>query len=100
MRHVPTIYMRWFAGLIILGMGILVTGCVAQQADAVRIKRELDAKIHQLDKSKVSLQQAVIDANMSLDKANTLIARQWEEIQDALHARAEVMDQVATALQT
>ena len=75
-------------------------GCVAQQADVVRIKRELDAKIRQLDKSKTSLQQAVTDANTSLDKANTLIARQREEIQELLHARAEVMDQVATLKDT
>ncbi len=100
MRQITTLYMRWCAALIIFGMGILVTGCVAQQADVVRIKRELDAKIHQLDKSKVSLQQAVIDANVSLDKANTLIARQREEIQDLLHARADVMDQMATLKET
>ncbi len=75
-------------------------GCVAQQADVVRIKRELDAKIRQLDKSKTSLQEAVSDANTSLDKANTLIASQREEIQELLHARAEVMDQVATLKDT
>ncbi len=86
--------------MIIISMGAIVTGCVAQQADVVRIKRELDAKIRQLDKSKTSLQQAVTDANTSLDKANTLIARQREEIQELLHARAEVMDQVATLKET
>ena len=75
-------------------------GCVAQQADVVRIKRELDAKISQLDKSKTSLQQAVADANTALDKANSLIARQREEIKELLHARAEVMDQVATLKDT
>ena len=75
-------------------------GCVAQQADVVRIKRELDAKISQLDKSKTSLQQAVTDANTALDKANSLIARQREEIKELLHARAEVMDQVATLKDT
>ena len=64
------------------------------------IKRELDAKISQLDKSKTSLQQAVTDANTALEKANGLIARQREEIQELLHARAEVMDQVATLKDT
>jgi tol-pal system protein YbgF len=73
----------------------MAVGCVAQQADVVRIKRELDAKISQLDKSKTSLQQAVKTANVSLEKANTLIAQQRVEIQELLHARAEVMDQVA-----
>ena len=100
MRNVSTVLVRVCATLIILSLGAIVTGCVAQQADVVRIKRELDAKIRQLDKSKTSLQQAVTDANTSLAKANTLIARQREEIQELLHARAEVMDQVATLKDT
>ena len=78
--------------MIILSLGAVVTGCVAQQADVVRIKRELDAKIRQLDKSKTSLQQAVTDANTSLDKANTLIARQREEIQELFFCEYELDD--------
>ncbi len=100
MKHVSTVLVRCCSIMIILSLGAIVTGCVAQQADVVRIKRELDAKIRQLDKSKTSLQQAVTDANTSLDKANTLIARQREEIQELLQARAEVMDQVATLKDT
>ena len=93
--------LMWMSGVVILlCLGTVLTGCVAQQADVVRIKRELDAKISQLDKSKVSLQQAVTEANTALEKANTLIARQRTEIQDLLHARAEVMDQVATLKDT
>jgi len=95
MKHAWFILLRWSAGALILSLGTMVVGCVAQQADVVRIKRELDAKISQLDKSKVSLQQAVTDANAALEKANTLIARQRAEIQELLHSRAEVMDQVA-----
>ena len=95
MKDAWFILLRWSAGVLILSLGTLVVGCVAQQADVVRIKRELDAKISQLDKSKVSLQQAVTDANKALEKANTLIARQRAEIQELLHSRAEVMDQVA-----
>jgi tol-pal system protein YbgF len=91
---------RWCAGVIILSMGTMLVSCVAQQADVVRIKRELDAKISQLDKSKTSLQQAVTDANTALDKANRLIARQREEIKELLQARAEVMDQMATLKDT
>jgi tol-pal system protein YbgF len=78
----------------------MVMGCVAQQADVVRIKRELDAKISQLDKSKTSLQQAVNEANEALGKANVLIAQQRAEIKELLHARAEVMDQMATLKDT
>lgn len=100
MKQAWSVYGRWCAGVLILSMGTMVMGCVAQQADVVRIKRELDAKISQLDKSKISLQQAVADANAALEKANGLIARQREEIQELLHARAEVMDQVATLKDT
>ena len=88
------------AGVILLLIGTQFAGCVAQQADVVRIKRELDAKISQLDKSKTSLQQAVTDANTALEKANVLIAGQRAEIQELLHTRAEVVDQVATLKDT
>jgi tol-pal system protein YbgF len=95
-----TVLSWWSAVAIISCLVAMVAGCVAQQADVVRIKRELDAKIHQLDKSKISLQQAVTDANAALEKANVLIAGQRAEIQELLHARAEVMDQVATLKDT
>ncbi|MCA9421288.1 MAG: tol-pal system protein YbgF [Nitrospira sp.] len=85
---------------IIVGLTAMLAGCVAQQADVVRIKRDLDAKIGQLDKSKTSLQHAVSEANTALEKANMLIAQQRREIQELLHARAEVMDQVATLKET
>ncbi len=91
---------RLASGVILLTIATLFVGCMAQQADVVRIKRELDAKISQLDKSKTSLQQAVTDANAALEKANTLIAGQRAEIQELLHTRAEVMDQVATLKDT
>ncbi len=88
------------AQLLPVCLVLLVGGCVAQQADVVRIKRELDAKIHQLNKSKASLQEAVGEANAALNKANGLIARQRAEIQELLHARAELMDQVETLKDT
>lgn len=101
MSHAWPVLGRWSAGgVIMLTIGTLLSGCVAQQADVVRIKRELDAKISQLDKSKTSLQQAVTDANAALEKANVLIARQRTEIQELLHTRAEVMDQMATLKDT
>ena len=99
-RDVWPVVNRWWAGFLIMSFGTLVVGCVAQQADVVRIKRDLDAKITQLDKSKTSLQEAVTAANTALEKANSLIARQRVEIQELVHARAEVMDQVATLKDT
>ncbi|WP_447968966.1 tol-pal system protein YbgF [Nitrospira sp. M1] len=75
---------------------LLSSGCVAQQADVVRIKRDLDARITKLDKSKVDLQDAVAEANLALQEANGIISTQRAEIQELLEARAEVMDQVTT----
>ncbi len=91
---------RWSCRLLVFGLAAMLGGCMAQQADVKRIKRELNAKISQLDKSKTSLQQAVTDANAALEKANVLIAQQRAEIKELLHARAEVMDQVATLKDT
>ena len=54
----PFLY-GWSIRFVIVALSAMLAGCVAQQADVVRIKRELDAKISQLDKSKTSLQHAV-----------------------------------------
>ena len=99
-RKLKIVVRRWSVIAILLSLVGMLSGCVAQQADVVRIKRELDAKIRQLDKSKTSLQQAITNANTALEKANALIAGQRTEIQDLLQARAEVMDQVATLKET
>ncbi len=79
---------------------VTMYGCVAQQADVVKIKRELDAKISQLDKSKTSLQQAVGEANQALENASSIISKQRGEIKELLHARAELMDQMASLKET
>ncbi len=81
-------------------LSVSLYGCVAQQADVVRIKRELDAKISQLDKSKTSLQQAVGEANQALENAGNIISKQRAEIKELLHSRAELMDQMATLKDT
>ena len=87
---------RKSAMVLVIVASLLTSSCVAQQADVVRIKRDLDTRISKLDKSKVELQQAVEDANRALRDANTLIATQRAEIKELLAARAEVMDQVTT----
>ena len=81
---------------LVLVISFLLTGCVAQQADVVRMKRDLDARITKLDKSKVALQKAVEEANRALGEANSIISTQRAEIKELLVARAEVMDQVTT----
>ena len=36
MRKAWSVYGRWCAGVLILSMGTMLLGCVAQQADVVR----------------------------------------------------------------
>jgi len=102
MRHSPirifiTKLIQWS---VVILLSAALYGCMAQQADVVRIKRELDAKITQLDKSKTSLQQAVGEANQALENAATIIAKQRAEIKELSHSRAELMDQMANLKET
>ena len=87
---------RMSAMALIVSICVLITSCVAQQADVVRIKKDLDSRISKLDESKVALEKAVSDANHALGEANAIIATQRSEIKELLAARAEVMDQVTT----
>ncbi|MGB0911198.1 MAG: tol-pal system protein YbgF [Nitrospirales bacterium] len=87
---------RLWAGTLIIGTSVLLVSCVAQQADVVRMKKALDARITKLDESKIALEKAVSDANLALGEANSIIATQHREIKELLAARAEVMDQVTT----
>ena len=87
---------RLGAGVLVIGTCVLLVSCVAQQADVVRMKKDLDARITKLDESKVALEKAVSDANLALGEANSIIATQHSEIKELLAARAEVMDQVTT----
>jgi len=75
---------------------LMFSGCMAQQADVVRMNRDLNKKIARLDKSKKDLQQAVGEANEALDKTNSIIAQQREEIKTLLQARADLDDQMMT----
>lgn len=75
---------------------LFLAGCMAQQADVARIKRELDQKIAKSDASRESLQAAVAQANQSLSEANAIISRQRAEIKDLIRGRADLLNQVTT----
>lgn len=77
-------------------MLLFLAGCMAQQADVARIKRELDQKIAKSDASRDSLQAAVAQANQSLRDANAIISRQRAEIKDLIRGRADLLNQVTT----
>lgn len=73
---------------------VLVSGCVAQQADVIRMKRDLDAKIAVQEKNRIELQAAVKEAHEALEQANQTIEQQDAQIQSLVRARAETVDQM------
>ena len=83
-----------YVGFMALMLCSTMVGCVAQQADVARIKRDLNQKIAKLDTSRTDLESAVNKANLSLEKANSIIAEQRVELKSLVRARADILDQV------
>jgi len=69
-----------FVGFIVLMLCSSMVGCVAQQADVARIKRDLNQKIAKLDTSRTDLESAVNKANLALEKTNAIIAQRQVRI--------------------
>ena len=83
-----------YVGFIVLMLCSSMIGCVAQQADVARIKRDLNQKIAKLDSSRTELETAVNKANQALEKSNSIIAQQQVELKSLVRARADLLDQV------
>ncbi len=60
-------------GVGMLAMSALLSGCLAQQADLVQVRQDLDAKIERLDQREQDIQKAI-------DRANQQIAQQKKEV--------------------
>ena len=82
------------ASMWLVMVSFLLPGCMAQQADVVRIQKELDARISDLDHSRTELGAAVTEANQALAQTQAVITEQRREIQALLRARADLVDQV------
>ncbi len=67
---------------------------MAQQADVVRMKRDLDAKIAVQEKNRIELQSAVKEAHQAFGQANRTIEQQDAQIQALVRGRAETVDQM------
>ena len=83
-----------YVGFVVLMLCSSMVGCVAQQADVARIKRNLNQKIAKLDTSRTDLESAVNKANLALEKTNSIIAQQRVELKSLVRARADILDQV------
>ena len=84
----------WHVGSFVGILFIVMSGCVAQQADVARIKRDLNQKIAKLDTSRTDLESAVSQANIALEKANSIISQQRVELKSLVRARADLLNQV------
>ena len=62
-----------FMGCLI---GVLGTGCVAQQADVARIQKDLEQQIGQLKSEKAALGQQVDEARLAITESQNLISAQ------------------------
>ncbi|RMH09625.1 MAG: tol-pal system protein YbgF [Nitrospirae bacterium] len=87
---------RWAWWLIIIGLFFPPGGCVAQQADLLHMKRELEAKISSLHKQRQALEAAVAQANQALTKTQAVIARQRKELNKLHLDRAEFFEELAS----
>ena len=77
--------------LAILGGGtFLLSGCVAQQADLTKMKRELDDQIVQIKKEKKELQHEVARAREAIDEGKKQTAELKAENKKLFRFRAEM----------
>lgn len=73
------------AVLLCAALALTIPGCLAQQADLTRIKRDLDEQIAKLKEGKQALESSLV-------RANEVIARQKAEVQDLQTARADLLE--------
>ena len=77
--------------LVILGCGtILLSGCVAQQADLKKMRAELDDQIVQIKKEKMELRDEITKAREAIDEGKTQTAELKAENKKLFRFRAEM----------
>ncbi len=68
---------------------LVLSGCLAQQADLVQVRKDLDARIDRLDQREKEIQKAVAEAN-------SLIVQQKKEVDELVsETRAKLRHEVA-----
>ena len=85
---------RWIwkgiQALCVIGLALLVTSCVAQQSDLVKMKEDFGGKISKLDREKRTLAQTLEQAKRNIEASKAVLAEQKNELNELKKARARI----------
>ena len=76
--------------LCVIWLALLVTSCVAQRADLVKMEEDFERKIGKLDREKKALAQTLEQAKQNIAASNTLLAEQKNELNELRKASARL----------
>ena len=84
---------------LLKGMGLcfcylMISGCIAQQADLARIQKDLEDQITKINQEKKALTSEVAQAKEAINESKGLLAQQNTEMKDLFRARAEIKQQI------
>ena len=82
---------------ILLGLSLscfLVSGCIAQKADLVRIQKDLESRITKLDQEKKALEDQLTETNERIAEEKKLQTELRAEMKDMFRARAEIRQEL------
>ena len=85
---------RWIwkgiQALCVIGLALLVTSCVAQQSDLVKMKEDVERKISKLDREKRTLAQTLEQAKRNIEASKAVLVEQKNELNELKKARARI----------
>ena len=73
---------------------LMISGCIAQQADLARIQKDLEDQISKINQEKKALASEVAQAKDAINESKGLLAQQNTEMKDLFRARAEIKQQI------
>ena len=73
---------------------LMMSGCIAQQADLARIQKDLEDQISKINQEKKALASEVAQAKDAINESKGLLAQQNTEMKDLFRARAEIKQQI------
>ncbi len=74
----------------VIWLALLVTSCVAQRADLVKMEEDFERKIGKLDREKKALAQTLEQAKQNIAASNTLLEDQKNELNELRKASARL----------
>ena len=85
---------RWIwkgiQALCVIGLALLVTSCVAQRSDLVKMEEDFEGKISKLDREKRTLAQTLEQAKRNIEASKAVLAEQKNELNELKKARARI----------